>query len=577
METALVKQTAFESPTSYQLVGETALFYEEFVLIRKAELIELRWQANYWKAQHVRNTQIIDSLKENTRLLEARIKDLEHRVFGKKSEKATATSEAAPSAKSTRKRGQQSGSRGHGRTACPTLPIEEEEVPPDVLVCSTCGAPLIPRPGLDETCDIKEILVKPYIRRIHRHARVRTCSCPGTPKIAIAPPPARLIPHSSNGVSIWVEVLLSKFCYGQPTHRLLSDWRDQGLNRSPGTISGGLQIIAPLFVPVVEALYARQMTEALFHGDETRWEVFEEMEGKVGSRWYLWLIRSASVIFYTVDPTRSAAVPVAHFAGMQSTRAILVCDRYSAYKKLARLAEIILLAFCWAHVRRDFLDAGRSMPEELGTWAEKWRDRIGELYHLNTLRLEVWQPELPLTQQTTVFQDRHQALSQAMELVHAEAERLVEPEPQKTDEIAANTTAKLSRSARQLQRAAASSLLEHWPGLRLFLDYPAVPMDNNLAENPLRGPVTGRKNYYGSGSIWSAELAASVFTIFQTLALWGIPVRNWLTSYLQTCAENGGRAPSDITPFLPWSLTNKSPEKLAVSPFCTSNNRVDTS
>jgi transposase len=32
--------------------------------------------------------------------------------------------------------------------------------------------------------------------------------------------------------------------------------------------------------------------------------------------------------------------------------------------------------------------------------------------------------------------------------------------------------------------------------------------------------VVGRKNYYGSGSTWSGELAAMLFSLFQTLALW---------------------------------------------------------
>jgi len=87
--------------------------------------------------------------------------------------------------------------------------------------------------------------------------------------------------------------------------------------------------------------------------------VFEAIEGKVGWRWYLWLTRSASVIYYVIDPSRSAAVPGAHFKGLSQDRVIIVCDRYSAYKKLARLLPIILLAFCWAHVRRDFLNAGK--------------------------------------------------------------------------------------------------------------------------------------------------------------------------------------------------------------------------
>jgi transposase len=551
-------------------------FCQEQVLINKAELIELRWQAKYWEAQHGRSLQKIELLKETVRLLEARIKDMKHRLFGKKSEKATATSETSPTVNLNRKRGQQPSSRGHGRTFCPTLPVQEEliEVAPNLLVCTICGAPMVPRPALDAVVDIKEIIVQPYIRRIRRHAHVRTCSCSGTPKVVTAPPPARLIPRSPYGVSIWDEVLLSKYFYAQPTHRLLRDWKDQGLVISAGTVAGGLRAIAPLFVPIVDAFYARQMTETLFHGDETRWEVFEDVTDKVGSRWYLWLIRSASVIFYTLDPTRSAAVPGAHFAGLQSERAILVCDRYSAYKKLARLSGIILLAFCWAHVRRDFLEAGRSMKSELEQWALEWRERIGNLYHLNAQRLEVWQPNLSLTQQSAAFQDRHQALAEALESVHDEAKKLAAPI---SKSIVTATIKPVPKSANQLQRECANSLLDHWQGLKLFLDYPAVPMDNNAAENAIRGPVTGRKNYYGSGSLWSADLTATMFTIFQTFALWGIPVRDWLTGYLQACAENGGKPPIDVTPFLPWSLVDKPPKGLPPSPFSVQNTKIDTS
>ena len=61
------------------------------------------------------------------------------------------------------------------------------------------------------------------------------------------------------------------------------------------------------------------------------------------------------------------------------------------------------------------------------------------------------------------------------------------------------------------------SLERHWEGLTVFLDHPEVAMDNNAAERALRGPVVGRKNYYGSGSRWSARLAAVLFTILQTL------------------------------------------------------------
>ena len=64
----------------------------------------------------------------------------------------------------------------------------------------------------------------------------------------------------------------------------------------------------------------------------------------------------------------------------------------------------------------------------------------------------------------------------------------------------------------------------------------------------------GRKNYYGSGSQWSAMLTAILFTIFQTLLKNQIDPQKWLFSYFQACAENGGHPPQDLDPFLPWNL-----------------------
>jgi transposase len=297
------------------------------------------------------------------------------------------------------------------------------------------------------------------------------------------------------------------------------------------------------------------MSEQLFHNDETRWEVFVEIEGKVGTRWYLWVTRSPSVVFYCIDPTRSAAVPGAHFAGLQHDQVIIVCDRYSAYKKLARLADNILLAFCWAHVRRDFLDAGRAFAE-LEQWALEWKGRIGTLYHLNRLRLEQWDPERALTEQSAAFNQYHEALQAQLQCMHEEATRVVA----QNDDGAHNEgtpsapAAELSKSARTKQEKVLASLLEHWSGLTVFVEHPEVPMDNNRAENAIRNPVTGRKNYYGSGSVWSAELAATLFSILQTLVLWGINPRHWLRLYLQACAEHGGQAPRSIDRFLPWAM-----------------------
>jgi transposase len=103
-------------------------------------------------------------------------------------------------------------------------------------------------------------------------------------------------------------------------------------------------------------------------------------------------------------------------------------------------------------------------------------------------------------------------------------------------------------------RKALESLREHWEGLTRFVDDLRIPMDNNASERRERGPAVARKNFCGSGSKWSGQLAAAAFSIFATLSMWKLNPRKWLTWYFEHCAAAGGKVPADIQPFLPWNL-----------------------
>ena len=46
-----------------------------------------------------------------------------------------------------------------------------------------------------------------------------------------------------------------------------------------------------------------------------------------------------------------------------------------------------------------------------------------------------------------------------------------------------------------------------------------------------------------------------LFSLLQTLCLWRLNPRAWLTAYLTACAEAGGEAPADVDRFLPWNLS----------------------
>ena len=65
-------------------------------------------------------------------------------------------------------------------------------------------------------------------------------------------------------------------------------------------------------------------------------------------------------------------------------------------------------------------------------------------------------------------------------------------------------------------------------------------MDNNASERRERGPAVARKNFYGSGSEWSGQQAAAMFSIFATLSMWKPNPRKWLTWYFEA-APRGGR------------------------------------
>jgi len=524
-------------------------FSQQSVVLTKQAYIELKWEANYWRAQHARLLEREAALKAEVETLHATIRDLNQRLYGTKSEKAAGCDAAGQSQSGNpRNRGQQPGSQGHGRSDRSALPVvtEVHDLSEAAKHCPTCGEAFAPFPGA-EASTIIEVQVQAHIRRIQRPRYHKTCWCPQVAGIVTAPPAPRVIPKSPLGVSVWTQVLLDKYLYGRPTYRFCEALRHHGLHLSQGTLTDGLQRLAGLFEPLMPALYERQMREKLFHGDETRWEVFEEVEGKTGHRWYLWVMQSASVVFYRMAPGRGADVPKAHFAKLHKDLldVVLVCDRYSAYKCLAKDCDALILAFCWAHVRRDFLKAACSWPE-LERWMFTWVDDIRELYHLNAARLEVWDETLPPPQQPPAFVECHRDLESKLSQMQARYEaHLQEPD------------------LHLVKHKVLSSLYNHWDGLTVFVKRPEVAMDNNTAERILRNPVVGRKNYYGSGSVWSAHLAAMMFSVIQTVLLWGLNPHHWLSAFLQACAEHGGQSPTDLSSFLPWQMTPERREELA--------------
>ena len=507
------------------------------------EVLELRARAGYWESCFHRAKERERLLEQEVEQCKADIRALEQRFTGRKAETTPGADKRPDAADPTRpakpkcRRGQQPGNRGPRRRNHEHLPVVPEivDLPEDQRLCRCCGKPFAAMERTDDG-DILEIEVKAHRRRYQRKRYRPTCDCGVHPPIVSPPPPPKLIPKGHLGISIWVYVLIHKFVCFQPLYRVLRELRGHGLDLSSATIIDGLRKLLPLFRPLYQALIDRHLALDRWHGDDTRWPIFERTPDQTNAYWTLSVYGCAQVIVFVLDPTRCHDVPENYFG---DARGILNVDRASNFKAMRQVKEgRILLAFCWAHVRRDFLMIYASWPN-LETWAIGWLDRIATLYDHNDARLAV----------------RHDAAA------FANADKLVR---QDVAAIAQQRDAELQQAdLHPACRKALTSLQNHWTGLTLFVDHPEVPMDNNASERCHRGPVVGRKNFYGSGAIWSGWLAAMLFSLFQTLALWSLCPRRWLTAYLTACAEAGGQVPTNWQSFLPWRMTRQQYDALA--------------
>ena len=441
----------------------SAPFASEHVTLSKQEHIELVMQAHYFKSLHERavaraawredryrrvlrqlkakSAQREAALQAELQAAHAKIRDLQQRLFGRQSERHKGDQRQGQGVGAHAPRGHRRGVPSHGRSMQSNLPARHEFIDLPAPQCPQCGLSLRPFPGTEDS-EVLEIEVQAYRRVIHRKRYTPTCHCGCLPGIVSAPPPARLINRGKYGISVWTHVLLDKFLYGRPSQRFLQDLDDHELRMSPGTLAGGLQAIAPLFQPLKQAFVAQLRSEQHWHADETRWAVFVNTLGKVGHRWYLWVFHASTVVHYVLDQTRSAQVVTDELLGIQ--RGVINCDRYSAYKKFARLHPGVVLAFCWAHQRRDFLELANSYPA-LAPWTFEWIDAIGVLYHLNDLRLQV-------PAESSERAAAQLALQQGVQRMACQCDDSL-ADPQLTEP-----------ALRVLQRMKA-----HWPGLTVFV------------------------------------------------------------------------------------------------------------
>jgi transposase len=261
-----------------------------------------------------------------------------------------------------------------------------------------------------------------------------------------------------------------------------------------------------LLEPTHDALLDRILGQPLIGADETWWRL---MERKANKKWWDWCLATEDAVYHRLCPSREAQVVEKLLAGYEG---VVMSDGFAAYETLTRAGPAKYRnAHCWAHVRRKFIELESLHPEA----CDEVLDLIGKLYGL--------EKTVPDTAES------------------AELRRKVrDEESRKIIKKIRDWAIKQRSSPQSGLRKAIDYMFGLWPGLTLFLDDPAVPLDNNGTERALRGVVVGRKNHYGSRSGRGTRVAALFYSLIETAKLCGVEPRDYLLQAAKVAIDAPG-------------------------------------
>jgi transposase len=404
--------------------------------------------------------------------------------------------------------------------------IVHEPADGGACTCPDCGGGMA---RLGE--DVTEVLdYVPGRFQVIRHVRPKY-ACKACDRITQAPAPAMPTPRGRATPAMLAHLLVSKYCDHLPLYRQSEIYAREGMDLDRSTLCDWVGQAVWLLQPIVEAIRRHVFAAAKIHGDDTTVPVLSPGLGrtKTGRLWvyvrddrpFCGMAPPAAAYFYS--PDRSGQHPADHLA---SFTGFLQADGYAGFEALYDAARSepgsITEVACWAHCRRKFFDVWDSTKSPVSKEAI---DRIAAFYAIEA---------------------KAQFAPPAERLAHrAETAPLLAG----FFEWAEKTIAKLSAKSELAE--AFRYTLKRREALSRFLTDARLEIDNNVAENAMRGIALGRKNYLFAGSDTGGDRAAAMYTLVQTGKLNGINPETYLRDTLAKIAD--GHPISRIDELMPWT------------------------
>ena len=317
-----------------------------------------------------------------------------------------------------------------------------------------------------------------------------------TEEIVRAPHPEALLKGSLVSPSLEAAVMNAKYVNGVPLYRQEQEFERYGLrisrqNMANWTIQCADRYLAVLYDYLHEKMYGYHVLQA----DET--PVLVNKDGRpAGSRSYMWVYRTgrmytdSQIVLYEYQRTRNASHPrefLKDFSG------VCVTDGYQVYHTIEGEREDLKIAGCWFHARRRFDEAVKALP--------KARQKDSRAYLALTMIQAIYREEKQLKELPAQERQNRRQLS-VRPLVEAYFTWVRENLP------------KVPPKSKTWEGFNYSLNQEKY--LKVFLDDGEVPMDNNAAEQSIRGFCIGKKNWVIIDTVAGAKSSAIIYSIAET-------------------------------------------------------------
>ena len=339
-----------------------------------------------------------------------------------------------------------------------------------------------------------ECVVRPVLRKKGERNSL-------SPVILQASAPIPVLGGGHVAADFLAAVLADKFVYHIPEYRQVKMYADAGVKLSTSTLNDWVHKTANKLYPLYETLIDDILKSDYIQVDEVPWRIADR-PGQSCRHGYAWQFRDArpqshGTYFYYLKGSRAGEIPRAQ---LKYFKGAIQTDGYKVYDYFESVPGIVLLA-CMAHIRRKFIEAQKSHPEQ----AAKALEYIAVIYMLeeNLRSSEASEEEIRA-------QRREKALPimDAMEAWMKSLQHKCTPN--------------------DLLGKALDYAYKLWPRIRRYADDGRYMIDNNPVERGQRPTVMGRKNFLFSKTNNGAEDNAVIYSLLGSCEIVNVNPLKWL-------------------------------------------------